>query len=365
MTGEAEPGDLVAAVGVGTGPDRRLAVDLRVPAGTTVAVVGPNGAGKTTLLRSLAGLLPVEPGSQVRLGSDDLTAVPPDRRQVGYVPQEGALFPHLSVRDNVAYGIRARGSSRDAARAAATTWLHRLELTGLADRRPATLSGGQAQRVALARALAVAPRLLLLDEPTAALDAEARLEVRHLLLEHLTAFPGVALVVSHDPTDALALADRIVVLEAGAVVQDSPPDQLLRSPRSRWTAQLLGLNAWRGQTRTTDEGRAEIALDDGGTLVVGEAPDGGRALACTPPSAVALYAERPTGSPRNVWAATVGSLDPVGHRLRVSLDASHVGAGPAHAVAEVTRDAAAELGLTQGATVWVSVKATEVTVTPL
>jgi molybdate transport system ATP-binding protein/molybdate transport system permease protein len=360
------PGGLSARLQVGEPPTPRLDVDLSVEAGTTVAVVGPNGAGKSTLLRCLAGLVHPSDESWVRVGDQEVTRLPPDRRHVGYVPQDGALFPHLDVRANVAYGLRARGLRRDQADAAADAWLDRLEVPALAGRRPATLSGGQAQRVALARALAVDPQLLLLDEPTASLDAESRDDVRHTLARHLAAFDGVTVLVTHDPTEALALADRIVVLEAGRVTQDDVPDELLRVPRSTWTARLLGLNAWRGTVAVTTGDAREVRLDVGGTLIVGEAPPAGeRVLVCVAPSAVALFPQRPDGSPRNVWAGTVTDVSPVGHRLRVRVAAQRHGPGPASAVAEVTRAAAADMGLRAGADTWLSVKATEVAVTPL
>ncbi|HEX6445103.1 MAG TPA: ATP-binding cassette domain-containing protein, partial [Streptosporangiales bacterium] len=209
-------------------------VDLRLTAerGETVAVVGPNGAGKTTLLRSLAGLVNLVDG-EIRVGGRDLTPLPPHRRDVGLVPQGHVLLPNLTARGNVAYGLRAHGVGRREARRRAGDWLERLGVGDLANRRPRTLSGGQAQRVALARALAVEPALLLLDEPLAAVDAAAAVELRRTLREHLTAYPGVCLLVTHDPVEAVTLADRLVVVEGGAVVQDGSPAGVLRAPGSR------------------------------------------------------------------------------------------------------------------------------------
>ncbi|MGW9039030.1 ABC transporter permease, partial [Streptomyces sp. NPDC055721] len=229
--------------------------------GTTIAVVGPNGAGKTTLLRALLGLTP-RAHATLRLGDTDVTGLPPHRRQVAWVPQDGALFPHLSAVSNTAYGLRAHGVPRAEARRAARAWLDRLGVGHLAHRRPAQLSGGQAQRVALARALAVRPRLLLLDEPLAALDQTTRAHVRHTLRSHLAGFGGVCLIVTHDPVEAVSLADRVLVLEEGRTLQDASPAEVSRHPRSPWVARMLGSNAWPGAASA--EG---LALDGGGALV--------------------------------------------------------------------------------------------------
>src|SRR5437879_375683 len=202
-----------------------LVLDLEVAAheGEVVAVLGPNGAGKTSLLRALAGLLPLTEG---RITLDGMVLedpgatifVPPEQRRVGMVFQDYLLFPHLSVLENVAFGLRSRGVRRAPARRAAAAWLERLGLRSVGDARPGTLSGGQQQRVALARALATDPRLLLLDEPLSALDVSIRAEVRRDLRRHLREFPGVNLLVTHDPLEAIALADRLSVIETGRAV---------------------------------------------------------------------------------------------------------------------------------------------------
>ncbi|MGW2582082.1 ABC transporter permease [Streptomyces virginiae] len=324
--------------------------------GTTIAVVGENGAGKTTLLRALLGLTP-RAHAELRLGDTDVTALPPHRRQVAWVPQDGALFPHLTAVANTAYGLRARGVPRAQARREALAWLDRLGVLHLADRRPAQLSGGQAQRVALARALAARPRLLLLDEPLAALDQTTRARVRHTLRTHLASFGGVCLIVTHDPVEAVSLADRVLVLADGRALQDAPPAEVTRHPRSPWVARMLGRNAWPG-TASADG----LTLAAGGRLVVAEAlPEGAKALAIIAPEAVSVYTDRPGGSPRNVWPGTVREITAVGSRLRV-LVASDTAPD---LVAEITPDAAAELGLVDGASVWTSVKATEVTLVRL
>ncbi|MBW1604474.1 molybdate ABC transporter permease subunit [Streptomyces sp. JJ66] len=325
--------------------------------GTTIAVVGPNGAGKTTLLRALLGLTP-RAHAALRLGTADVTALPPHRRGVAWVPQDGALFPHLTALANTAYGPLAHGTPRAAARGEARRWLDRLGVGHLAHRRPAQLSGGQAQRVALARALAARPRLLLLDEPLAALDQTTRAHVRHTLRHHLAGFGGVCLLVTHDPVEAVSLADRVLVLDGGRVLQDAPPTEVTRHPRSPWVARMLGRNAWSG-TATADG----LRLPGGGTLIAAEPlPEpGAEALATLTPDAVSLHRDRPTGSPRNVWPGTVRELTAVGSRLRVLVTSD---AAP-DLVAEITPQAATALALAEGTPVWTSVKATEITLVPL
>ncbi|CAM5370827.1 ABC transporter permease [Streptomyces atroolivaceus] len=323
--------------------------------GTTIAVVGPNGAGKTTLLRALLGLTP-RAHAALRLGDTDVSGLPPHRRGVAWVPQDGALFPHLSALANTAYGLRAHGVPHAESRRSALRWLGRLGVGHLAGRKPAQLSGGQAQRVALARALAACPRLLLLDEPLAALDQTTRARVRHTLRTHLDGFGGVCLIVTHDPVEAVSLADRVLVLDEGRVLQDAPPGEVTRHPRSPWVARMLGRNAWPG-TATTDG----LRLSGGGHLVAAEPlPAGTDALAVIGPEAVSVHRGRPSGSPRNVWPGTVREITTSGSRLRVlvsSTDAPDL-------VSEITPQAAAELGLAEGVPVWTSVKATEATLVP-
>ncbi|GAB2975443.1 ATP-binding cassette domain-containing protein [Nocardioides montaniterrae] len=197
----------------------RLSASFSAPAGSVVGVVGPNGAGKSTLLAALAGTVSCT-GSAELDGVDLLTLAAADR-QVGLVFQDRRLFPHLTTIENVAFGPRARGASRAAARAAAGDWLARLGATDLADRRVTELSGGQAQRVALARALVTEPRLLLLDEPLTGLATDAADELRTLLATHLSAYAGVALVVSHDARDIEALTDRLLRVAGGEVREES------------------------------------------------------------------------------------------------------------------------------------------------
>ncbi|MFD4137783.1 ABC transporter permease [Streptomyces sp. NPDC058572] len=332
----------------------RLTLDAEP--GTTIAVVGPNGAGKTTLLRALLGLTP-RAHARLRLGDHDVTDLPPHRRHVAWVPQDGALFPHMTALANTAYGLRVRGVRGAEARREARQWLDRLGVGHLAHRKPAQVSGGQAQRVALARALASRPRLLLLDEPLAALDQTTRAHVRHTLRTHLKGFGGVCLIVTHDPVEAVSLADRVLVLDEGRALQDASPSDVTRHPRSPWVARMLGRNAWPG-TATPDG----LQLPGGGTLVVADPlPTGVEALAVIAPEAVAVHRDRPTGSPRNVWPGSVREITASGSRLRILITSDQA----PDLVAEITPKAAADLGLADGTPVWTSVKATEAIVVTL
>jgi molybdate transport system ATP-binding protein len=278
--------------------------------------------------------------------------VEPELRPTAVVFQDYLLFPNLSALENVAFGMRARGIGKATARARAHEWLERVGLADHAQHRPGALSGGQAQRVALARALATDPRLLLLDEPLAALDVGTRGDVRRDLRRHLSSFDGVRLLVTHDPVDAYALADRVVILESGKVVQMGTLADVTAQPRSRYIADLVGVNLIRG---TAIGGT--ITTSRGGRIVSAEAVDG-PAFAVIQPHAVALYRTPPDGSPRNVWAATVADVDQRADRVRVRLD------GPVPLVAEITQGALDTLVLRAGEEVWASVKATEVTTYP-
>jgi molybdate transport system permease protein len=225
-------------------PVEVLSLDLQVPNPGVVAVMGPNAAGKTTLLRAVAGLVDLAAPGRVVVAGTDVTACTPAERDIGYVPQGGTLFGHLSALGNVAYGVRARGASRSTARRRAREVLEQLGVADLADRRPATLSGGQVQRVALARALSGTPRVLLLDEPTAALDAVGRRDVQSLLADLLRSFTGTCLVVTHSAAEAFALASRVVVLEGGRVSQDAAPAELRRAPATPWIEAAVHPGGW-------------------------------------------------------------------------------------------------------------------------
>jgi molybdate transport system ATP-binding protein len=329
-----------------------LDVELSVADGEVVALLGPNGAGKTTALRALAGLLALDEGSITVSGTtwdapDADVFLVTQRRPVGVVFQDYLLFPHLSALENVAFGLRSRGVHRTEARAVARDWLARVGLEAQAGVRPGRLSGGQAQRIALARALAPTPRLLLLDEPLAALDASTRQELRGDLRSHLAAPDRATVLVTHDPLDAMVLADRIVVIESGRIAQAGTAVEITRMPRTDYIARLVGLNLYRGMSW-----EHTVTLDGDLTITTDNRVNG-PAYVAFPPSAVALFRSRPDGSPRNTWHATVAGLERHGDNVRVRLD------GPISVAADVTAAAVAELELAPGVTVWAAVKATE------
>ncbi len=331
---------------------------FRADAGRTIALLGPNGAGKTTLIRAIAGVGRVLSGRVVLDGvtledTAGRTHVPPERRPIGVVFQQHLLFPHLSVLENVAYGPSAHGMSGDDARAVASQWLARMGVAALAPARPTSLSGGESQRVALARALASGPRLLLLDEPLAALDVTTRSNVRRELRSHLQGFAGIRVLVTHDPVDVITLADGVVVLERGTVVQQGTVEEVTQRPRSDFVADLLGTNLLRGRAH-----QGTLVLAGGPAIAIPDQSDG-EMYATISPTAIALYRTRPSGSPRNVLAATVAAVECGGQRCRVRLR------GTIPLVVEVTPPAVRELALVEGVDVWASFKAVEVATYPI
>ena len=334
-----------------------LAINAVIEPGTVVAILGPNGAGKSTLVRAIAGLHPIGTGSisiNGRLVDDGAaTLVPAQRRSVGVVFQDYALFPHLTVLDNVAFGPRSRGAGRSASSATALETLRLLGVGDLAGRKPGEISGGQAQRVALARALATAPDVLLLDEPLAALDVETKETVRAELQAQLESFAGCVVLITHDPLDALLLADRVIVLENGIVAQDGTPAELSRRPLTDYVASLMGVTLLRGQASG-----GTLTLADGGVMSIVDHELDGPALAVVRPESVTLHLTHPEGSARNVWQGTVTSLQPSHDRIRVHVD------GEPSVVAAVTPEAAADMRLAKGTIVWLSLKSLDLQTFP-
>ncbi len=347
---------------------RRGAFEVRAAfeaaAGQTVALLGPNGSGKSTLVSTISGLLPPVEGTIALDGVtlDDAEAglsVPPERRPVGVVFQDLLLFPHLSATENVAFPLRARGVARSEARQRASRSLDRLGLATRLDARPRDLSGGEAQRVALARALVVEPTLLLLDEPLSALDVGARMRVRELVRDELERFPGVRVLVTHDPVEASTLATRLVILEDGGVTQIGTPEEIRSAPRSRYAADLVGVNAVRGVLEPLGEGIGRLVSGDGALVVPW--PDwyeSGEVIAIVRPVDVTLGQDRPEGSARNVFRGRVTSVAVEGDRARVRL------ACAPPLVAEVTLGSVERLGVRAGTDLWASFKAVEVELLP-
>jgi molybdate transport system ATP-binding protein len=347
---------LVADVHVTVGHfDLTAQIDARP--GETVAIIGPNGAGKTTFLRALAGLLTLTHGRITLNGEvvDDPAAgtwVPPERRRIGIAFQDDVLFPHLSALDNVAFGLVAQGRSKADARRVAMDWLERVGLSGRSAVRPDRLSGGEVQRVALVRALVTEPALVILDEPFSALDVTARREIREEIQRHLSGLDAPRMIITHDPVDAAAVADRLVVVENGTVVQDGTLAEMTARPRSRYVADFVGTNLLHGRARGT-------TVDVDSTEIVTAADADGDVFITIPPRAVVLSASAPVTSARNAWAGRVEAIETTGPAARVSVRAA------IDLVAEVTPASVEALSLHVGAPVWVSVKATEITVEPI
>jgi molybdate transport system ATP-binding protein len=346
--------------------DFALDVELAAPAGTTTVLVGESGAGKTSILRLLAGLERPVHGRIAVGGADWLDtarglSLPPWEREVGYVPQDYALFPHLTVEQNVAFGLHPLGLGPDERRTRVREAMATAGVGGLGHRLPHGLSGGEQQRVALARALAPAPRLLLLDEPLAALDLQTRRTVRTELRELLGRLPCITVYVTHSPVEALVFGERIVVLERGRVSQAGPREELLRYPRSPFVAELMGTNLLIGRRCAPGEpggvgpGRVRTAEGD---VAVSAYPGEGDVFLTVSPREITLFRERPAGSAQNVFRGPILELvpePPASERVRVVL-----GTRPT-LVAEVTREAVAALALREGAEVFATFKATGVT----
>ncbi|MGK2348356.1 molybdate ABC transporter permease subunit [Actinomyces sp. W5033] len=347
--------------------ERGVAVDLDVAAGRSVALVGPNGSGKSTTCAVLAGLLDAEGGS-VSVGGRLLDGaapgsvfVPAGRRGVALLSQAPGVFSHMSVLDNVAFGPRCRGLGRAAARERALAELVAVGAERLANRSGSRLSGGQAARVALARALATDPAVLVLDEPMAALDVTARQDMRLLVARRVAEEGLTLLLVTHDVLDLTALADEVVVLGSGRVVESGPTARVLAAPVSSFTARLTGTSVLSGRLEG-DAGAPALVLADG-TRVAGrpgepwEGP-GGEGLALVPPDAVSLYpvGGAAHGSPRNTLPVTVTALERAGSLVHVRLA---LGDGQGLS-AVVTAGAVADLGLAPGGAATCVVKAVQV-----
>ena len=338
-----------------------LDVAFEAPPGSTTVLVGESGAGKTSVLRLLAGLDRLDAG-HVTVGGDrygDAATglhIPSWRRDIGYVAQDYALFPHLSVGENVAFGLRASGVERRRIQPMVREALDVVGIPELAARMPGRLSGGQQQRVALARALVLSPRLLLLDEPLSSLDLQTRRVVRVELRALLHRLPCITVYVTHSPVEALVFGDQIVVLDGGRVAQAGSREQLLRYPRSPFVAELVGTNLFIGRAAASAESGATIRTPEG-LLAIEEASGPGTVYLTVSPREITLYRAPPDGSAQNVFEGAVLEIvpePPGGERVRVALATRPM------LVAEVTREAVAALGLREGMRIHAAFKATGV-----
>ena len=360
-------------------PERDVVVDLKVEAGRTTALIGPNGSGKSTVCSVVAGLLDAENG-QVVLGGRVLDGpggfVRSGRRQVALLSQDPGVFAHMSVLGNVVFALRCQGVSRAEATRRARAELAAVGADHLTSRPGGALSGGQAARVALARALATGPRLLILDEPMAALDVTARQEMRRLVARRCAEEGLTLLLVTHDVLDLTALAEDVVVLDRGRVVEQGPTARVLSAPRSDFVAHLTGTAVLTGVIDGDAEapglrlpsgrvvhGRPQEEAADGRVGEQGHRDDhdevlhpGAPGIALVPPDAVALYRQAPHGSPRNVLTGRVTGLERSGALVSVRLELEE----GQRLSAAVTAGAVAELGITEGREVCCVIKAVQV-----
>ncbi|MBM3473151.1 MAG: ABC transporter ATP-binding protein [Armatimonadetes bacterium] len=334
-----------------------LCIALRVQAGETLAIIGPSGAGKTSVLGLIAGLMAPDEGrivvgERVLFDSAQRVNLPPEKRHLGYVLQEYALFPHLTVLRNIEYGMEARGMSRDEVARRATETMRMLGITHLAGIRPGRISGGERQRVALARAIAASGDALLLDEPLAALDAQTRQMARGDLRRVIRSVGLPAIFVTHDYVDALAFGDQICVIDRGEVVQMGTQEDLLLRPKAKFVAEFMGVNFLHGTAQQPEDGLCKVLVD--GTEVSTTVDQPGEVFLAFSPADVTLSLEPPAGSARNVFPARVTGLLQLGGRIRIDLDAGFP------LVAELTPDSVARLHLDIGSQVHASFKATAV-----
>lgn len=359
-----------------------LTATLEAESGKTTVLLGESGSGKSTILRLLAGLLSLEKGRIVVDGisyvdTEKHLVVPPQERPFGYVFQDYVLFPHLSVFENVAFGLRAQHIARTVIRDRVEHVLAQVQLSGLQGRRPAQLSGGQQQRVALARALVLQPELLLLDEPLSALDIQTRRETRQELRRILTEAGITTLLVTHDYLDALVFGHQIVVLDHGQVIQQGSQQDLMERPQSSYVAELVGLNFWRGRIVRREKGTdalctIELGDEQSGRIIELEASlDGQTQTADGPqigeeaavvidPRSITLHRQPPEGSARNLIQGAIVQIIPVGRgtqgHMRVTLRVEDF---PYPLTAEVTMASVTQLNLQEGISVYATFKAVE------
>jgi molybdate transport system ATP-binding protein len=370
----------------------RAAVKLRSGIGETTVILGESGSGKTTVLRVLAGLLSPQQGSfvlddQVYLDTGTRVEVPVQNRPIGYVFQDYALFPHLSVYDNIAFGLKMQRVAKNEIRTRVAQALAQAHLVGYDDRRPRELSGGQQQRVAIARALALRPRLLLLDESLSALDIQTRRQVVRELRDILSELQLTTVMVSHQYSDALNLAHHIMVLEGGRVIQEGNHLDLLRHPKSSYIAEMTGVNRLTGtimrhdrdsgftrfgvpgdhETRLEIDGSDGRVPEDSGQLAVGD-----RAIAVIHPRNVRLSTHPPTAFSNSPISCVVSQVTPVSTSLSTVADRMEgllrvvtvIDPGLPTLTADITVDSSTELPYSEGTTVYASIEPSDVTVFP-
>lgn len=335
----------------------KMSCRFHAAAGSTTAIVGISGAGKTTVLRTIAGLVHPTGG---RIVCDETAWydeaancwVPPQRRECAFVFADAALFPHMSARENVAFGLRARGDKSVNVKRRVTDALEFLGVAELANRRALSLSSGEAQRVAIARALVLDPRVLLLDEPLNAIDVERRGPIRQAMLRLIKELGMSCVLVSHDPVEAALFSESLLVMEGGDIVQRGSPAQLRERPLTRYVAAFAGVNLYRGVASPAEGGLSEVTVEGAVFTILGHAS--GPVALVIDPDAVVLSKEKPSSSARNRLVGDVSAIVPDGPSLRVTI------ASRPSIVARITRRSADDLDCVPGATMHATFKASEV-----
>jgi molybdate transport system ATP-binding protein len=359
-----------------------LKVDFQAERGKTIVLLGESGAGKSTVLRLLAGLLRPQHGhidlnSITYFSDEQYIFVPPQERPFGYVFQDYVLFPHLSVFENVAFGLRAQHLPGREVRQRVADALQQVHLSGFDQRRPAQLSGGQQQRVAIARALALQPQLLLLDEPLSALDVQTRREVRQELRRILAEVDLTSILVTHNYLDALFFGDQILVLDHGSIIQQGDQRALREYPRSSYVAELVGVNFFRGRIeRVETDATCVIRPYNGsqGVELVAVLKEHGpdeplpaideEAYVIVAPHSITLHETAPSGSARNIVHGEIVNLLRLGSSLNGSSDgvvrvSIILDDGISPLTAEVTEASVVRLNLHEGQSIYATFKATE------
>jgi len=326
---------------------RSFSLDVSIETGEeTLALIGPSGAGKTSVLRVVAGLMHPDWARVVSNGrelvdTDSSIWMQPEQRRIGMVFQDGALFPNMTVAQNVAYGLHPRPRRRHERKARVHELLERFRIPALGASRPATLSGGERQRVALARAVATSPEVLLLDEPLSALDSSTRAHVAGELTHWLSELRLPTVLVSHDLTDVLGLADRIAVIEEGRIVQSGTPTELLQAPASSFVAAFVGVNYFKG--RAGHDGHTTVIdVGDGAARLFSTQEVQGYVGVIVDPWDVTLSASRPESSALNVLSGPISRIVESGNIVRVTVDSDPP------VVSEITRDSTGRLELAVG-----------------
>ncbi len=350
---KSTPGGLqVVGLAADIGEFRLRDIDLGVAAGEYFVVLGPTGAGKTVLLEAIAGHFPLRQGA-IAVDGEEVAGLPPEYRSIGFVYQDYALFPHLTVGGNIAFGLKLRKVGAAEADRRVRQMAGLLGIEDLLERQPDTLSGGEQQRVALARALAIEPRLLLLDEPLSALDPETREEVRRELARLHSELGTTTIHVTHDFEEAVALADRIAVMQDGRLVQVGAPDEVFRKPASEFVARFVGVrNVFRGAVCHTGEGEKTIEVD--GTSIAAVTDLLGPSHVSIRPEDIVISTQPIASSARNCLGGRVVGLVDAGPVFYVTVSV------PPDFVCLVTRASVGELGLEEGRRVYLSFKASAV-----